>query len=308
MTSVTTFAPPTLFNLHTGAITSAFKRQLDLCGIQPKQHISDLASYHIKNVDRELQSNGCFQTDCDFYKKGGTSKLKLTYEQAVDFLEDEYRDRPQVLPRLKVACDAIVPCGVETTMHKRFDALQLAAAHGSRFPAIHFIAKDQDTVEMVQAMIKDKYSSSLGTSKIDFVVANTNLNVLETGLASLNRQGELSDRYVLVTDILFASKIEGVAQPILKGKTCLGVAASSIKDWQEDMHLYGYEEALGSKEKAVVAFASSALNFKARQVHSELQVYRDNKLKSEKRKFATILAIVGLALLINYFFKKIQST
>ncbi len=298
--------PPPLFDLHTGQITPRFKRQLDLSGISLTENVSRLGTSHIVNVDRTLQTNGCFQKDCDFYKKGNTSKLNLSYEQAVAFLDDEYRDRPEVLPRSKGECDAIVGSGVEATMHKRFDSIRKALDSGCRFNTIHFIAKDESATHVIEAMIKERYSDVVGSSKINFVVTNTDLNILETGLPQLNKPGILSDRYVLVTDISFASKIEGIAQPLLKGKTCMGVAATSIKDWRVDMNLYGYEEALGSQEKATIAWASSVWNFKARQVHAELSVYMANKKERDRRTAAiAFVGVLTVAILAKLAFTKV---
>lgn len=310
MTHATSLTPPSLFNLHTGKITPQFQRQLDICDIPLREHVSGFGKDHILNVNRVLQDK-CFQKDCDFYKKGNTSnKLSLSHEQAVDFLEDEYRDRVDILPKVKGPCDAIVGGGVEATMHKRFDAIKKALDSGCKFDAIHFIVKDESDKHMVEKMIKESYGDAIGSSKINFVVANTDLNILETGLTSLSKQGILADRYVLVTEVLFASKTEDVARHILKEKTCNGVAATSIKDWRVEMNLYGYEEALGSQEKAAIAYASQRLSFKAGQTHSELTVYQANKKESEKRTKAAIAfgGVVCLAILANFAFKKFQPT
>lgn len=311
MSSSTSLVPPSLFNLHTGKITPAFQRQLNLCGIQLREHVSGLGRDHIVNVNREFQSNGCFQSDCDFYKNGNNSKLSLSYEQAVAFLDDDYRDRTEVLPRSTGTCDAIVGSGVEATMHKRFDSIRKAIQHGCKFDTIHFIAKDEATQHMIEGLIKERYGEVVDGSKINYIVTNVNIGILETGLTSLNQQGTLADKYVLVTDIPFASKIEGIAKPILRGKTCIGVSATSINDWHVDMNLYGYEDALGGKEKATVAWACSALNFKARQVRSELAEYEANKRERDKKNVQTaVLAFGGavcLAILANFVFKKFQS-
>jgi hypothetical protein len=65
-----------------------------------------------------------------------------------------------------------------------------------------------------------------------------------------------------------------IATSKLEGKTCLGIASAPIKDWKVDMNLYGYEAACGSQEKAAIAWASSAWDFKARQVNAEMRAYK----------------------------------
>src|SRR5262245_39711081 len=102
------FSPTTLFNLHTGAITPKFKRDLAKCGI-----VFD--SDNIVVVDKVLQAR-CYQKNPHFYKEGKTSQLKLTYEQAVSFLNEECRDLKNILPSDRGLCDAIVECGDEPPM------------------------------------------------------------------------------------------------------------------------------------------------------------------------------------------------
>jgi hypothetical protein len=56
------------------------------------------------------------------------------------------------------------------------------------------------------------------------------------------------------------------------------IFAIPLKDWREDMVLYGYPEALGNHEKTTIAWASSAWNFIARQLHTEARAFvRANK-------------------------------
>lgn len=275
MHPITTSALPTLFDLESGEITEHFKNQLNISGITIDQQIEGVDLYHILNVDGILQTNGCFQVDCDFYKKGNISALNLTHEQASLFLDDEYRSRQggDLMPDEMMPADAIVGCGVEATMHKRFDAIKQACDYGYIFTAFYFIAKDQEMIEMIQQMIHANYAHVIRDVPVRFIAADVDKNILEVGLNALKQQCVLNENYIVVTDITLASKIENIVRPILEGNF-LGVVATSIKDWHVDMGLYGYPQAfIGDLEKAAIAWASSAWNFKARQVHAEKSAY-----------------------------------
>lgn len=299
--TVSNYTPPTLFDLHTGKIGERFKEQLDLCGIQLHAHIPSLAADHIANVNKTLQTNGCFQRDFEIYKNGNgqNSKLQLEYDQALAFLDNDYSDRIKIMPRQKdLPADGIIGCGVEPTMHKRFDTIKEAIESGCKFAALHFIMKDASTREMIEGLIKEKYSNMVRGIPIHFVITNTEIDVLKAGLNQLKNDlenGLKTKNYIMVSDVVIAAKIEGIAKSILTNKKCLGVAASSTNDWIYDMNLYGYGKALGTMEKATIAWAQSAWNFKARQVHAELALYEANK--KENRKQAALLAGVAFGCL-----------
>jgi hypothetical protein len=261
----------TLFDSETGMINPRFKRQLEIVGIAVKQHFSDFDSYHIRNVNEELQTNGCFQKDCDLYKKGSSSAFKIDYQQAVKFLEDEYQDRETIMPREKKMANAIFPCGVEATMHKRFNSLIESLKQGYQYDTIHFIVKDNVDKENVSKLINTTYNELVKGIKINIIVADTDLDIFEKGLKQLKEASALSKEYVIITDPTFASKVELIASSVLNEHTCMGIASAPIKDWKVDMNLYGYESSLGSHEKAAIAWASSAWNFKARQVNTEFK-------------------------------------
>ncbi len=261
----------TLFDPESGIINPRFKQQLDKVGIIVKPHFLDVSTDHIKNVNEELQINGCFQKDWDLYKKGGTSAFQINYEQAVNFLEDEYSDREIMMPRERRIAHAIFPCGVEATMHKRFNSLSESIKQGYQYSKLHFIVKDEKDKENVLNLISTDYKELLNEIDINIVVANTELDILEKGLKQLKDGTELSKEYIIITDPTFAPKVEMIAAQVLDNRQCLGIASAPIKDWRVDMNLYGYESALESHEKATIAWASSAWNFKARQVNTEFK-------------------------------------
>lgn len=297
---VSNYTPPTLFDLQTGKITPRFQKQLNICGIKLHAHFPHLPADHIKNVDKELQTNGCFQKDYEVYKNGGSSKLQLTEKQAVAFLEDDYSDRVQIMPKVShknIPADAIVGCGVEPTMHKRFDTIAKAIANGYTFAAIHFIVKDESFREMIEKLIKEQYSEVIKGMPINFIIANVETDVHQAGLNQLQKQnGLITNNYIMVTDIMLAPKVELFAKSILNNKNFLGIAASAVTDYKKDMNIYGYQKAFkGNVTKAIIAFVCSAWNFKAREVHSELAIYEANK--REKRKQAAVLAGIAVGCL-----------
>ncbi len=266
----------TLFNLNTGIIEPMFKRQLELVGIVSKQIFSDYNADHVMNVNEVLQKNGCFQRDFDLYKNGGTSEFKITVKQAKVFLDHDYSHRSEVMPTQKSIPHAVFPCGVEPTMHKRFNSLKESMDKGYQYQNIHFIMKDSAAKAEVSAMVDKEYKELLKNVSVNFVVADTDLNIFEEGLATLDDQ--LKAGYAIISDASFASKVGTIATRVLPGVPFHGIASSPIKDWTREMNLFGYNKALGSPEKAAVAWAQSAWNFKARQVHSEMRAWQAKQL------------------------------
>jgi hypothetical protein len=272
----------TLFNKTTGAISSEFKKQLELVNIViEKGAFPDLDPYHLLNVDAVLQKNGCFQRDWDLYKKGGSSAFKIDFNQAKAFLDYDYSLYSTIMPRQKKLASAIFQCGVEGTMRKRFRSLQESLNQGYTYDSVHFITKDAPAKEEVEKLISEKYKETLQGMKTFFAVANSEIDIFEKGLKLLEPSSSLGKVYVIITDPTFAGKVEGITTRILQNRTCLGIASVPVNNWKEDIDGYGYEKALGSFEKATIALASSAWNFKARQVHAEMEAYKVTALSGK---------------------------
>lgn len=277
-----------LFDLESGMINPRFKHQLEIVGIVARPHFSDVDVHHIKNVLKELDTNGCFQKELDFYKDGKISTFKVSYEQAVEFLNDDYKDREIIMPREKKTADAIFPCGVEATMHKRFSSLKESLIQGYQYNTLHLIVpiKDRDNV---LNLINTSYKEAIKNLNINIVIADAEVNIVEEGLQTLQTSKALAEEYVIITDPTFAPKIESIASSVLKNHHCLGIASAPIQDWKIEMNLYGYEEAVKQRllgnnhpsdaekieihQKAAIAWASAAWNFKARQVGTEFKAF-----------------------------------
>lgn len=269
----------TLFDPISGCISTHFKKQLDLVGIVSKQHFPEHDRDHIVNVNHELEAIGCFQRDLDFYKKGGLSSFRMSYAQAAAFLDDDYSDREIIMPREKRVANAIFPCGVEATTHKRFHSLHESLQQGYNYDFIHFIVKNNDGKEELERLINAQYQDLLSGIKFDITIADAEVNIFERGIRLLSQNASLGQEYVIITDPTFATKVEMIASSLLTDRVCMGIASAPIKDWKVDMNLYGYEAALGSHEKAAIAWASSAWNFKSRQVNTELSAYKAKSLQ-----------------------------
>src|SRR5262249_27738883 len=89
--------PKTFFNTETGLINPHFKRQLDKAGFVAESILKDHDPYHILNVSEVMQRH-YFQKDLEFYKKGNQPSFKITYDQAKDFLDEEYSTRSSEMP------------------------------------------------------------------------------------------------------------------------------------------------------------------------------------------------------------------
>ena len=266
-------APALLFDARTGMISGRFREQCELVGIVAQQCFKNYGKWHVMNMDQVLQINGCYQEDWDIYKKGELTGFKITFWQAVAFLNDEYRDREIVMPRSKERSDAIFQCGTEATMRKHFYSFVESWNQGYRYDAIHFIVKDAAAQEEVKALLAGEYKEYFEGIRINIVIAGTDNNIFEIGLQKLSSSGELGDKYVIITNSTLAPKVELIATSAIENSQCLGIACAPITDWCADMRLYGYEEALGSHEKATIAWAASAWNSKARQTHTEFEAF-----------------------------------
>lgn len=278
--SSTQLKSPTLFDKANGEITPHFKQQLDLVGIVVKPHFPEYDSHHIVNVNEELQSNGCFQVDWDLYKKGEESAFKITYDQAVKFLDDDYSHKETQLPELTselaegIVCSGVYPDSLQATLTKRLNGLQLSIDENNlQYKVIYVLCKNEEIKKLSEEFINSEFKEKLDTTNFIYIVANTESNIGLTCLKKLKESYSIKN-YVVITDGTSAEKDFLTAKNVLSEETCLGIASAPIKDWKADMNLYGYEKALGTQEKATIAFASSAWNFKARQVLTELSSYK----------------------------------
>jgi len=262
----------------TGDITPHFQRQADLVGIVFNQK-------DIETVNATLQTNGCFQKDPFFYENGGISPFSstLTYEQAKAFLDDEYSDRAVQMPSTKEIVNGVIACGVEPTMHKRFNSLNESIKQGHRYDVIHFVVQNAKGAELTSKLIDTTYKNLLEGIKTNIVVADCELNWVEEGFKILSNNKTITHGYSLISDPTFASKVESIAVSIFKGIPCYGVASAPIKDWKFDMDLYNYTTKLGSHEKAAVAWTAAAWNFKARDVNTDLRNYKAQTVKVDSQ-------------------------
>ncbi|GAB4234736.1 MAG: hypothetical protein Tsb0021_14090 [Chlamydiales bacterium] len=267
-----------LFHPESGMISPIFKRQLELVGTATEQFFLDYSPDHVVNVNELLNKKGWFQKDLDFYKKGGNNPMfKITFQQAVNFLEDEFSSTVTIMPRKKAVKNAVFACGVEPTMHIRFNSLKVSLQEGYEYKNIYFITKNEEAKEEALLLIKRDYESLLNGINFNFVIVNDDLNIFEKGLSTLGANGSLDEGYAIISDQTFATKVEMIANKVLPEKKCVGVAAVPIKDWKVDMKLYGYTETiLGTFENATIAIALSLLNFKARKVDAEKKNYEAN--------------------------------
>lgn len=259
----------TFFHPETGMISPEFKHQLDLVGLVAEKYFPQ--GYHIYNV-YEVLNKHCFQKDNDFYKKGGISTLNVSLDQAEKFLDDCYAKRENIMPRKKVEADGIIPPGIFTTLKKRLNSLKEAISQGYNFKTLHFIASNQEHREAIEKLIKENHDFFEGrTVKIENV--EIELNSMEKGIAQLVEKNALAERYAIITDFLMASKAELIAKNAIKSDkyTCIGIACVPTKDWRNEMSLYNYSDP--------VPWALSALNFKTRQVDTELRAYKTTHIK-----------------------------
>jgi hypothetical protein len=242
----------TLFDAETGAITADFKKQLDLVNITIHERaLPSLDPYHVHNVCNFLENHG--------FKKGDDFDLKIDFNQAKRFLDYTYGLRVEEMPRKKCPASAIFPCSEgEQIMRKRFHSFQRSLDQGFMYDSVHFITKNVQTKEAVERLIHKKYRDVIGGIEAQFVIANPKhgLSFFQNGLKTLSTSSLLGKEYVIITDPPFARVVEAIAVRILPTRTCLGVAKAPIADWREDIKAYGYEEALGSFEKATIAWAS----------------------------------------------------
>jgi hypothetical protein len=302
-------SPDPLFNPHTGQITQRFQQQLNKSGIPVPSHPTS-RSGHITTVATHLLRNGCAQNNLNFYKEGRKSQLKLTYQQAVAFLADEYASRKEFMPHKKELADAIFVWDGTTDIDQCFIALIKSLEAGCKYETIYFIVKNKDARDVIEERISAQYGQNLKSTgvSIDYVFANVERNIAATGLARLKNSGKLSENYTVITDLSLVTSILAFAYDLFKEKTCFGVAATPIKNWNVEMQLHGYtKELLGSLEKATIAWASYLWILKAEQVQKEFEAYQTSVVKSQaakKEKNRRTVIYVGACILVLLVFVK----
>jgi len=258
-----------LFDRYTGEVTLDFKKQLDLIGIVSKQFFPEYEPNHIFNVNETLKTNGCFQRDYDYYKKGNKSNLKISYEQAKQYLDDDYLRKKTILPNpTSEIIDGVMLSGLDSNslrgaLHKRLNGLKESInARSLNFRRIYVWCNSKTIKTLSEEFIREHFKKEFDGIEFCYSTDDIEKSILK--------------HYVLISDGT-RNNVEFLhLQEVLKEHICLGIASVPI-DWKEEMNLYGYETALGSLEKATIAFASSSWNFKAHQVETELRAYKITK-------------------------------
>ena len=83
---------------------------------------------------------------------------------------------------------------------------------------------------------------------------------------------DIKGRVTLITDPFFAEKQLALVVSAFGSEQSNGCVSVPMYDWRQEMKLYGYDDAaFGSSEKATIAWAQSAWNFKAREMHYEMK-------------------------------------
>jgi hypothetical protein len=275
-----------------GNITQRFERQLNLVmGIVAKPargifstdlyyaiEANQLLQNHVIGVNQLLQNKGCTKR----YKwlQGETSDFKMNYELAEAFLADEYRDHKMIMPREKKIRNAIFLTGDEAVMYKEFHSLQESIKQGFKYHTIYFITQNAQTKEKDEKLINANYRGLLDGIEIRFIIADIEghrNDIFDKGLNILSSHLQAKDDYVIITNpitnSIFDPNVEAMASSVLKEQKCLGIASAPI-DWTVDMKLSGYETALGSHEKATIAWASHLWSLKALEVFIDMRAWQ----------------------------------
>lgn len=233
----------TLFNLETGKINSLFKKQLDLVGIVSQQHFTNYDAYHILNVNQTLQGNGCFQTDYDFYKKGGVSAFKITYDQAKAFLDEEYSTRETLLPEtiqqpiIGIMASGVFSDSLKSTLYKRLNGLKTSIDQKNlRYETVYVLCKDQKIKELSEKYIDEEWKKDLPNITFHYIISTSEQDVGLNCLIQLAQQPLNTTNYVVISDGTFADRDALVAQGSLKEANYCGLVSVPITDWKIDMN------------------------------------------------------------------------
>lgn len=269
----------TLFDHKTGIISADFQKLLEIVNIVSEKHFQEYESNHVCNVLYALESAGCFKRNVEYYKEGGPLPFEITDEQAIRYLNKDYKKREVTMPRQKNIESGLFQCGVEFTLHKNFQSLRVSLEQKYTYNVIHFIAANETIKKNVETLIDSHYKSMLSEIKVEIIVANMELNFFETALKMLLESSLLGSNYALICDPLFKVKVEGISQSILIDQECLGVVCVPIKDWRDEMENYGYKDP--------IRFVFSSLNFKTREANDcyiAFQAYTVTKLNKQKKE------------------------
>ncbi|MCB1136273.1 MAG: hypothetical protein KDK78_08400 [Chlamydiia bacterium] len=115
--------PAPIIDQQTGKLNSRFKHQAELVGLS-------FEGKSLAMVNEELQER-CYQSDYEFYKQGNENpRFKISYDQAVQFLNDEYSDRSTEFPKDKQMGTCIFMGGALATVERRGYGLACAMRKG----------------------------------------------------------------------------------------------------------------------------------------------------------------------------------
>ncbi len=268
----------------TGMAGPVLKNYMDIGSIHPECRFVEFDQDHVLNLNAAFQAEEgkfkLFQRDYEFYKKGGQANFYLSDNQVERLLDAIYSNKDVIMPRYQPGevtepiC-VIFQGGVEATMKKRMETLLELINQGYKFDKILFSFGEPNDEVLAKIVEEPQYKEVL--EKIDYkvYVSPSSPGMLENNLKTMKESGQLTPKYIFITDSTLAGKVEQIANEVLgKEFSCLGTAVIPIKNWVKDLTLYGYLEAFsGDLNKAARAWLFSDFNFIARQVNTEAKLY-----------------------------------
>lgn len=267
------------FNLATGKPTAYFE------GLFERMEVTKPEKMHLLDIAAILDKT-CFNKNLDHWRDNDDPRM--SYDGAVALLDYELKNRVVLMPKsTDETVDVIMPQGILPTIAaKRMPSLEAVLNAGTKVGVLRHVVKDDKQKEETSKFINAHYGEMLARHKIevDYIVANASKDLFEEGLKL--RTKEISKKYILVVDDLFADTADMVAKKVLNDRESLGIASVPLdsKDWRKEMNLYGYVEAKKGNEKAaVIAFAQSLRNFITRNVFEAAKQYKEQaSLKQQK--------------------------
>ncbi len=286
------FASESLCDADSGMIQSNFVKQMKTVGLEPVQYFMDYPADHILNLNKTLQTNGCFQKDGEFYRNGGESNFKINVEQAKEFLSSYFIlfkstiTTPQFLPHEisnDTDVDVVMNGDTVATLYKHFNSLRFGIERGYKFRKIHF-SFQQQKANTLELFIQEypEFAYILEAYPFQKYMTELNLNINEDNFKKMNNNEDFAENYVIATNPTWAKNMGERTTKIITNKKYLGVLSVSVESWQKEMELFEYPKSFnGDYDKATVAWAKAEWNAIARQLNDHTKTYIKKNALSE---------------------------
>ena len=256
-------------NFETGQLTPDFQAKFSTIGVKFKK-ISD-----IEYINETLKENF-----------GELANYRITGDQAISFLTQEYKKRVYIYPKESIIEHGIISYSPENgvsfegTMFRKFHSLSESICK-YQFRWVHFIVESSGDKEKVEKLLLDEENQKIFKNIKISIIVNADRASFESVFKKIieTETSPKQHNFALIADSPFTDKISLVAKNGFYGYRFAGITFAPIINWHRDMTLCNFtQQSYVTDEKATIAWANSILWSISREFNTQTQFWKEQQL------------------------------